>query len=71
MNNFFEDHGVHILSEHVKQEPVSDLSLLDNLVDALFSDQPESDVQKVGTDSGRKDYDQPVEHHKGSQEAQG
>ena len=69
MNYFFENHGVNILSQHVEQEPVADLRLLDYDVNALFPDQSEPDVQKVGTDSGWKNNDQPVEHYKGGQDS--
>ena len=63
MNNLLENHGINILSQHVEQEPVTDLRFLDYDVDAFFADKPESDVQQVSTDSGWKDDDQSVENY--------
>ena len=38
VDNFFKNDWVNILSQHVKEEPVSHLSLLDNNVNAFFLD---------------------------------
>ena len=48
VHNLLEDHGVHVLSEHVEEEPVSDVGLLDDGVDDLPADEPEADVEEVG-----------------------
>ena len=48
MDNFLENHRVNVLAQHVQQEKVPHLGLLDDDVDALLLDQPEPDVQKVG-----------------------
>ena len=45
MHHFLENNTVHILSEHVKEEPVTHLALLDNGVDDLTLDQPETDIE--------------------------
>ena len=43
MDQFFENHGVYILSQHVEQKPVTHLGFLDDDIDALLLDQPEAD----------------------------
>ena len=57
MDNFFKDHRIHILTQHVKEEPVAHLGLFDDNVNALFPDQPEPDVEQVGPHPGWKDDD--------------
>ena len=47
VNNLFENHRVNILPQHVQQEPVPHLCLLDDDVDALLLDQPEPDIEQV------------------------
>ena len=47
MNNLFEDDRVDVLAEHVEQEPVTHLGLLDDDVDTLLLDQSEPDVEDV------------------------
>ena len=49
MHHFLEDHGVYILAEHVKEEPVANEGLLDDGVDDFPSDESKSDVEQVGT----------------------
>ena len=48
VHNLLEDDGVDVLAEHVEQEPVAHLGLLDNDVNALLLDQSISDVEEVG-----------------------
>ena len=45
--NLLEDDRVNVEPEHVEQEPVAHLCLLDDDVDALFLHKPEPDIQKV------------------------
>ena len=44
---FFEDDGVNVLAQHVEQEPVTHLGLLDDDVDTLLLDESEPDVEDV------------------------
>ncbi len=46
--DLLEDDRVDVLSEHVEEEPVAHLGLLDDDVDAFLLHQPEPDVQEVG-----------------------
>ena len=48
MDNLLENHRVNVLAQHVQQEEVTHLGLLDDDVDALLLDQSEPNVQKVG-----------------------
>ena len=48
VHNLLEDDGVDVLAEHVEQEPVAHLGLLDDDVNALLLDQSISDVEEVG-----------------------
>ena len=57
LTDLFEDHAVHILSQHIKQEPVSQLGLLNDDIDAFFLDESKADEQQIGSHSGRKDDD--------------
>ena len=45
--NLFEDDRVNVLAQHVEQEPVAHLGLLDDDVDTLLLDQSEPDVEDV------------------------
>ena len=47
VDNLFKDDRVNVLAQHVEQEPVAHLCLLDDNVDALFLYKPEPDIQKV------------------------
>ena len=47
VNNLFEDDRVDVLAQHVEQEPVAHLGLLDDDVDTLLLDQSEPDVEDV------------------------
>ena len=47
MDHLLEDDGVDVEAEHVEQEPVAHLGLLDDDVDALLLHQAESDVEKI------------------------
>jgi putative heme iron utilization protein len=44
MHHFFENHGIHILAKHIKQEPVSHIALFDNGVDYFPADESETYV---------------------------
>ena len=48
MNNLFENNWVNVLTQHVEQEPVAHLSLLDDDVNTFFLHQPKPYVQYVG-----------------------
>ena len=47
VNNLFEDDRVDVLAQHVEQEPVAHLGLLDDDVDTLLLDESEPDVEDV------------------------
>ena len=47
MHDLFEDDRVNILAQHVEQEPVAHLGLLDDDVDTLLLDESEPDVEDV------------------------
>ena len=47
VDNLFEDDRVNVLAQHVEQEPVTHLGLLDDDVNTLLLDQPEPDVEDV------------------------
>ena len=70
MDDLLEDHGVHVLPEHVQQEPVAHLGLLDYYVDALLLDEPEADVEEVGPHPRGDDDDEAVEDHHSGQHCQ-
>lgn len=57
MHHLLEDHRVHVLAQHIEQEPVSNIGLLDDGVDDLPPDEPEPDVEKVGSHLRAEDYD--------------
>ena len=58
------------LAEHVEEEPVAHLGLANDRVDHLPVDEPEADVQQVGSHPRAQDDDQPVEEDQCGQEAQ-
>ena len=70
MHDFFEDHGVHVLTQHVEQEPVAHVGLLDDGVDDFPPDESEPDVEQVGTHLWADDDDQPVQYYQGTQYCQ-
>ena len=45
--NLFEDDRVNVLAQHVEQEPVTHLGLLDDDVDTLLLDESEPNVEDV------------------------
>ena len=47
VDDLLEDDGVDVLAEHVEQEPVAHLGLLDDDVDTLLLDESEPDVEDV------------------------
>ena len=65
MHHFLENNTVNILSEHVKEEPVTHLALLDYGVDDLTLDQPETDVEEVGPHPGAQNDDGTVHDDQG------
>ena len=63
VHHLLEDDGVNVLAQHVEQEPVAHLGLLDDDVDALLFDQSEPDEEQVGTHARGKHNHGPVDHH--------
>ena len=51
VHHLLEDDGVDVEPEHVEEEPVPHLGLLDDDVDALLLDQAEADVEQIGLHS--------------------
>ncbi len=49
VHHLLEDHRVHVLAQHVEEEPIADVGLLDDGVDDLPAYEPEADVEEVGT----------------------
>ena len=45
--NLLEDDRVNVQPQHVQQEPVPHLRLLDDYVDAFFLHQPKPDIEKI------------------------
>ena len=70
VHDLFEDDRVHVLAQHVEEEPVAHLGLANDRVDHLPVDEPEADVQQVGSHPRAQDDDQPVEEDQCGQEAQ-
>ena len=60
MNHLFEDDAINILTQHVKEEPVAHLCLLDDGVDTLLLDKSEPDVQEVDSHPWAEDNHGPV-----------
>lgn len=52
MHDFFEDHAVNILAQHVKEEPITHLALFNKGVDHFSFDQSESNVEQVSSHPG-------------------
>ena len=53
VHDLLEDDTVHVLAQHVEQEPVPHLALLHQRVHHLPLDQPEADVEQVGAHARR------------------
>ena len=70
VHHLLEDHRVHVLPQHVEQEPVPDVGLLDDGVDHLPPDEPEPDVEEVGPHLRAEDDDEAVEDHQETQDRQ-
>ena len=70
VHHLLEDDRVHVLAQHVEEEPVAHLGLADDRVDDLAVDEPEPDVEQVGPHPRAEDDDEPVEEDQGRQEAQ-
>lgn len=70
MHDLFEDHVVHILSQHVEQKPISHLTLLDDGVDDIFLDESEPNEEQIGPHLGTDDDDHSVDDHEGRQTPQ-
>ena len=51
VHHLLEDDGVYVEPEHVEEEPVPHLGLLDDDVDALLLDEAEADVEQIGLNS--------------------
>ena len=56
MHDLLEDNTVHILAQHVEEEPVAHEGLLDDGVDDLPADESESDVEEIGTHFRAENY---------------
>jgi len=69
MDNLLENHRVYVLAHHVQQKPVSHFGFLDDDVNALLLDEPEPDVEQVGSYSGGEDNEYPVDDNKEGQKA--
>ena len=67
MHDFFEYHWVHILTQHIEEEPVTHVGLLDDGVDDFPPDESKPDVEQVGTHLGADYDDQPVEYYQCTQ----
>ena len=57
VHHLLEYHGVDVLAEHVEEEPVADVGLLDDGVDDLPAYEPETDVEEVGPHLGAQHDD--------------
>ena len=64
-----EDDRVDILSEQVEEEPVADVALPDNRVDALLFDPPVAQAEHKGTDVGTEHDDDAIDDNKAGQES--
>ena len=51
VHHLLEDDGVYVEPEHVEEEPVPHLGLLDDDVDALLLDEAAADVEQIGLNS--------------------
>ena len=51
VHHLLEDDGVYVEPEHVEEEPVPHLGLLDDDVDALLLDEAEADVEQISLNS--------------------
>ena len=69
VHHLLENHRVHVLAEHVEQEPVADVGLFHDCVDDLATDEPEADVEEVGAHLGTQDDDQAVQDHQQGQQS--
>lgn len=70
VHHLLEDDRVHVLTEHVEQEPVAHLRLAHDRVDHFAVDEPEADVEQVGAHPRAQDDDEPVEEHERREEAE-
>ena len=70
VHDFFEDNTVDVLAQHVEEEPIAHLALLDDGVDDLALDEPESYVEEVGAHPGTDDYHETVDDNLGGEDAE-
>jgi len=70
VHDFFEDNTVDVLAQHVEEEPIAHLALLDDGVDDLALDEPESYVEEVGAHPGTDDYHETVDDNQGGEDAE-
>ena len=68
--HFLEYDRVYVLAQHVEEEPVAHLRLLDDDVDALLLDEPEADVEQVGPHPRREDDEDAIDEDHGGQGAE-
>ena len=61
VHDLLEYNTVHVLAQHVKEEPVAHLALLDDGVDDLSLDEPESNVEEVGAHPRTDDYHETID----------
>lgn len=60
MNDLLEYDRIDILPQHVQQEPISHLGLLDDDIDAFLFDESEPNVEQVSPHSRRENNHGPV-----------
>ena len=70
MHDLLENNTVHVLAQHVKEEPVAHLALLDDGVDDLSLDEPESNVEEVGAHPRTDDYHETIDDDERREHAQ-
>ena len=70
MHDLLENNTVHVLAQHVEEEPVAHLALLDDGVDDLSLDEPESNVEEVGAHPRTDDYHETIDDDERREHAQ-
>ena len=70
MHHFLENHGVHILTKHVEEEPITNQGLLDNGVDDLPLDESKSYVKNIGTHFWAEYNNQSIEDNQHTENCQ-
>ena len=70
VHDLLENNTVHVLAQHVEEEPVAHLALLDDGVDDLALDEPESNVEEVGAHPRTDDYHETIDDDERREDAQ-